>query len=170
MPIVVATPDAGAPDESASDALTQSYASNNGLITVKYPARWKAETIGQSVIQISRSLGGSEDEDLTLISIPVPVDQDLQRFTTILVGAEIPKLNGYAEVSRKTTRCAGAVPGVEIEATWVPPNNITYRRWSCTFLKSGRGYSFAFDLPRTKSSRDQALLKSIVDSTKFLLP
>jgi len=149
---------------------TQSYASNNSLITVKYPSDWKAETIGQSVVQLSRSLLGTEDEDLTFISIPTPVSDELQEFTKVLVGAEIPKLNEYKEISRKTTKCGGAVQGVEIEATWVPPNFITYKRWTCTFLKDGHGYSFAYDLPKSKVSRDDALLRAIVDSTKFSAP
>jgi len=148
--------------------LTRSYPSNNGLITVKYPSDWTSETVGQSVIQISRQLTGSEDEDLTFISIPEPISEELQAFTSVLIGAEIPKLNGYVEVGRKNTKCAGNVPGVEIEATWVPPNAITYKRWSCTFLKNGHGYSFAYDLPKSKVSRDDALLKAMIDNTKFL--
>jgi hypothetical protein len=121
----------------------------------------------ESVIQISRQLLGSEDEDLTFISIPEPISEELQAFTSVLIGAEIPKLNGYVEVWRKNSKCAGNVPGVEIEATWIPPNAITYKRWSCTFLKNGHGYSFAYDLPKSKVTRDDALLKAMIDNTKF---
>lgn len=152
---------------SLASKLTRSYPSNNGLITVKYPPDWTSETVGQSVIQISRQLTGSEDEDLTFISIPEPISEELQAFTSVLIGAEIPKLSGYVEVWRKNSKCAGNVPGVEIEATWVPPNAITYKRWSCTFLKNGHGYSFAYDLPKGKVSRDDALLRAMVDNTKF---
>jgi hypothetical protein len=151
----------------ASSTTTATYTSNNHLITVTYPAEWKAETVGQSVIQISRELTGNEDEDLTFISIPTPISQDLKTFTKVLIGAEIPKLNGYAEVWRKGSNCSGNVPGTEIEATWVPPNGITYKRWSCTFLKDGHGYSFAYDVPKSKVSRDEAVLKTMIDTTKF---
>ncbi len=164
------TDDDPAPPTSPADfkaKLTRSFPSNNGLITVRYPSDWAADTVGQAVIQISRQLTGSEDEDLTFISIPTPVSEELQAFTSVLVGAEIPKLNGYTEIWRKNSKCAGSVPGVEIEATWVPPNAITYKRWSCTFLKNGHGYSFAYDLPKSKVSRDDALLKAMVDNTKF---
>ena len=34
----------------------------------------------------------------------------------VIVGAEIPKLSGYKETSKKTSKCAGGVNGVEIEA------------------------------------------------------
>ncbi len=156
-----------APTGNLASRLTRSYPSNNNLITVKYPPDWTSETVGQSVIQISRTLSGSEDEDLTFISIPEPISEELQAFTSVLIGAEIPKLSGYVEIWRKNSKCAGNVPGVEIEATWIPPNAITYKRWSCTFLKNGHGYSFAYDLPKGKVSRDDALLRAIVDSTKY---
>ena len=148
-------------------ATSSEYASNNGLITVTYPTGWSAGTVGQAVIQISRALVGNEDEDLTFISIPTPISLDLKTFTKVLIGAEIPKLDHYAEVWRKNSKCAGNVPGTEIEATWVPPNGITYKRWSCTFLKDGHGYSFAYDVPKTKVTRDEAILKTMVDTTKF---
>lgn len=146
----------------------RTYVSNNRLLTVRYPSAFTAKTVGRSVIEISRPLQGSEDEDLTFISIFDPISQELQPFTSVLVGAEIPKLTGYVEVWRKDSQCAGDVPGVEIEATWMPPSGITYKRWSCTFLREGHGYSFAYDVPVQRVSTNEAVLKGIVSSVRFL--
>jgi hypothetical protein len=147
--------------------LDKTFTSDNGLISINYPHHWKAENSSVNVVQISRPLPHNEDEDLTFISIAVPISNNLTIFNDTVINAEIPYFGSYSESSRKLTNCAAGVPGVEILSTWVPQNGVTYMRWTCTFLLNGHGFSFAYDLPEDKVRRDDALMQSMVTSVTF---
>lgn len=168
---VVPVPSESEPATAPSGTtLSRQFTSDNGLIVVGYPHHWKAKLVAPNVIQVLRSLPNDEDENLTFISLPTPVTQDLKSFNDIVINAEIPHLTGYSESSRKASKCVGGAPGVEILSTWVPPNGITYLRWTCTFLLQGHGYSFAYDLPQDKVTRDDTLMQSMIQGVRFTQP
>ena len=155
----------GAPPPPA--AMTQSFASKNGLITAHYPADFAASTVGTSSIVVSRSLPGGLDEALALVPIDKPISSDLNEFARVIGAAEVKELHGYVESSSLPASCVGK-PGIETTGTWrSEKGTLTYLRKACHFLSNGHGYSIAYSVPSTLAATEEATLRAIREATQF---
>lgn len=148
-------------------AMTESFASKNGLITAHYPADFTASSVGASSIVMSRGLPGGLDEALVLIPIEKPISSDLNEFARVIGADEVKGLRGYVESSSLAATCAGK-PGIETTGTWrSEKGTLTYLRKACHFLSNGHGYSIAYSVPSTLAADEEPTLRAIREATQF---
>lgn len=148
-------------------AMSQSFASKNGLITAHFPADFAASSVGTSSIVVSRSLPGGLDEALALVPIEKPISSDLNEFARVIGAAEVKELRGYVESSSLPATCVGK-PGIETTGTWrSEKGTLTYLRKACHFLSSGHGYSIAYSVPSTLAADEEPTLRAIREATQF---
>jgi hypothetical protein len=151
----------------SNGALTQSYVSENGLITVHYPADFAAKKLGNSVVLLSRNLGDGTDEAIAYAPIETPISDDLNEFARVVELASTKDLNRYTEKSREPASC-GAAEGLEVVGRWVPESGrIAYERRACIFFKNGHGFAFSYSFPESRAGEERPLLKKIVESTQI---
>lgn len=148
------------------EALTQSYAAPNGLITAHYPADFAAKVVGKSSLMLTRIEPDGQPELITLMSTDNPISNDTREFARVLNESEKSELTGYREASNAPKVCNGQA-AVEITASWKPDEPLRNFRRSCTFIRNGRGYSFAYTLPEELGAPHRALLETIVEGTTF---
>jgi hypothetical protein len=151
----------------AIPAMTESFASKNGLITAHYPADFAASTVGTSSIVVTRNLPGGLDEALAFVPIETPISSDLNEFARVIGAAEVKDLRDYVEASSLPASCAGK-PGIETTGTWRSRRGtLTYLRKACHFLHNGHGYSIAYSVPSTQAADEEPTLRAIREATQF---
>jgi len=151
----------------ASPAMTESYPSKNGLITVHYPATFIAKTVGTSSIVLARNLTGGLDEALAFVPIETPISTEVHEFARVVGAAEVKDLNSYVETSSLPATCAGK-PGIETIGTWHSSRGtLTYVRKACHFIHNGHGYSIAYSVPSTVAAEEEPTLHAIREATQF---
>ena len=162
-------PGGGKPSGSSGEipAMTESFASKNGLITAHYPAEFAASVAGTSSIVVTRNLPGGLDEALAFVPIETPISNDLKEFARVIGAAEVKELHGYVESSALPASCAGK-PGIETTGTWKSERGtLTYLRKACHFLHNGHGYSIAYSVPSTHAAAEEPTLRAIREATQF---
>jgi hypothetical protein len=148
-------------------AMTESYASKNGLLTAHYPADFAASTVGTSSIVVTRNLPGGLDEALAFVPIEKPISTELREFARVIGAAEIKDLNGYVETSALPATCVGAA-GIETTGTWKSERgSMTYLRKACHFIHNGHGYSIAYSVPSTHAAEEEPTLRAIREATQL---
>jgi hypothetical protein len=153
--------------QPTAEALTQAYASKNGLITVRYPGSFAAKTVGKSSIVLARNLSDGTDEALVFVSVEKPISDELAEFARVVNGATVKELDHYSETSSRAATCNGQ-PGIEAVGTWGQrTDGGAYRRRACFFLRQGHGYAFTYSMPETHVATDDALLLRIREATEF---
>lgn len=151
----------------AVPAMTESYASKNGLITAHYPAEFAASSVGTSSIVLNRNLPGGFDATVVLIPIETPISTDVKELARVLDGAAVKNLPGYVEESSLPATCAGQ-PGIETTGTWRSDKDaLTYLRKGCYFIHGGHGYSIAYLIRSTLAATEEPTLRAIREATQF---
>ncbi len=151
---------------AVSEPLSESYSSQNGLITMHYPSDFAAKVVGKNGIMLTRNLADGDAEVVTFVSVAEPITNDVNEFARVLTAAEIKELTGYVEKSRVNAQCNGA-PGVEITATWKPTDDSLDFRRSCSFQRQGHGYSFAYMVPNAVAAKRRPMLDAILGAVTF---
>jgi hypothetical protein len=153
--------------EPTPETLTQTYASKNGLITVRYPASFAAKTVGESAIVLARNLPDGTGETLAFTSVENPISDELAEFARVANAASIKALNHYAEKTSRPATCNGRA-GLEVVGTWGSRSGQgTFWRRACFFLRNGHGYAFTYSLGEDKVTAEDALLLRIREATQF---
>ena len=152
---------------AAPPAMTESYASKNGLLTAHYPADFAASTAGTSSIVVTRSLPGGVDEALAFIPIEKPITTELGEFARVVGAAQVKELRGYVETSALPATCVGA-SGIETTGTWKSERGtLTYLRKACHFIHNGHGYSISYSVPSTRAAEEEPTLRAIREATQL---
>ena len=153
--------------QSDAGAFTQSYKSENGLITVHYPPDFAAKKVGKSVIVVSRNFSDGTDEAIAFTPIETPISNDLNEFARVVDIAETETLNRYTEKSKQPGLC-GPSPAIETTGRWIGKQDGTvYERRSCIFLHNGHGFAFTYSVPEKHATAELALMKKMIAATDF---
>lgn len=160
-------PPVAAADAAPPDALTERYATGNGLVIAHYPASFAASKQGDGAVSLTRGLpGGGASEVVGLEVVPNPISNDLNEMHRILSAAEAKLFDRYVESENGPGTCGGR-PGVRVAGSFVGPNGVSYYRRACRFQEGGRFYTFAYALPESSAAAERALLEKIVEATEL---
>jgi hypothetical protein len=157
----VAAADAGPPD-----ALTERYASGNGLVIAHYPASFAASKEGDGVLTVQRARPSGDSDAVVLEVVSNPISNDLNENHRLVCAAEAKVFDRYVEIANGPGTCVGR-PGVRVAGSFVASNGVRYDRRACRFLEGGRFYTFAYALPESSTVAQRALLEKIVDATEL---
>jgi hypothetical protein len=146
------------------EALSESYTSKNGLITVHYPSSFAAKTVGKNVVLLARNLNDGLDEVVTFVPIEKPISDELPEFARVIAKAEEGALAGYAVTSSGPATCNGQTAAAKT-GTW--GKNAPYFRRACYFLHNGHGYSVAYMVPQSHAAEETAMLVQIAEGMQF---
>ena len=149
-----------------NETFTQSYSSENGLVTVHYPADFAAKKLSPQSIILARNLGDGTDEAISFTAIATPITDDLNEYARVVLNAEVKGLQGYTETSKKQSTCGAGHPSVETVGRWGTSPLLKYERHSCIFLHDGHGFSVAFSTPEKHAGEDVPLLQRIRQSAE----
>jgi hypothetical protein len=141
-------------------SFSQSYASENGLVSVRYPADFAAKKLSANSILLARNFGDGTDEAIAFTAIPKPITDDLQEYARVVLTAEVKSLENYSETSKRASMC-GKSASVETVGRWGSNPRVMYERHSCIFLFNGHGYSIAFSVPERRAGEEVPLLEQI---------
>jgi hypothetical protein len=153
---------------------SETYSTENKLITIHYPPDFAAKSLDDSTVIISRNFLGStpvEDEVVTFGALDTPITNDPHELARVLIDdltKHVRTKGGtYKKKSERRTTCLLKYPGVEVEATLTLPTLPPYTSKSCFFTKAGHGYEFRYDAPTWRLATEGPLLESIENSTDF---
>jgi hypothetical protein len=139
---------------------SQSYATENGLVTVRYPSDFAAKKLSANSILVARNLGDGTDEAIAFTAIAKPITDDLNEYARVVLTAEVKSLQNYTETSKKASSC-GPAPSIETIGRWGSNPMTMYERHSCIFLFNGHGYSIGFSAPERRAATEVPLLEQI---------
>jgi hypothetical protein len=148
-----------------TSTLSQSYATENGLITAHYPADFAAKRLSANSILLARNLGDGTDEAIAFTGIPVPITDDQNEYARVVLAAEVKGLQNYTETSKQAASCGPAM-GIETIGRWGSNPKVMYERHSCIFLLNGHGYSIAFSAPERHAAEEIPLLMRMRQSVE----
>jgi hypothetical protein len=152
---------------ASTGALTQNYVSENGLITVHYPADFAAKKLGNSVVLLSRNFGDGTDEAIAFAPIETPISDDLNEFARVVELASTKELTRYTEKSKSPASC-GVAEGIEVVGRWTPKLGApSYERRSCIFFHNGHGFAFTYSYPESRAREELPLMKKIIEATQY---
>jgi len=151
-----------------STALTESYSSKTGLITVHYPALFAARTVGpQSNVLLARSFDDGSDEAIVFVAIENPVSDELGEFARVSELKNGAHYNKYQQLSSARVTFGG-VPAVLTRGSWeTDKRHQSYLRSSYVLLRDGKGYIFSSVYPQARAAEEGPLLDKIVQATHF---
>jgi hypothetical protein len=167
--VAISMQKSGAPADPGGVALSQSYATPNGLLTAHYPADFAAKTLDHATLVVSRNFGGGEDEVVTLAAVKDPITNDPAELARILDGLVeknvITKGGTYKQTSHRPAKCLGIHPGVELEMTFKLPTVQAYVSKACFFINASKGYEVRYDVPSSRAANEVVLLQRIIGAT-----
>lgn len=150
----------------SSVALTQSYSTENGLVTAHYPADFAAKKLSANSIILARNLQDGTDEAIAFTAVAKPISDDLNEYARVVLNAEVKGLKSYTETSKKQSTCGAGHPSIETVGRWGESPTLKYERHSCIFLANGHGYSIGFSAPERHSAEEVPLLQRIRESVE----
>ena len=145
---------------------TQSYSTENGLVTAHYPADFAAKKLSANSIILARNLGDGTDEAIAFTAVATPITDDLNEYARVVLNAEVKGLQGYTETSKKQSTCGGGHPSIETTGQWGTDPMLKYQRHSCIFLHDGHGFSVGFSTPEKHAAEDVPLLQRMRQSAE----
>lgn len=146
------------------EPLTQTYSTQNGLITAHYPAAFAANAGSESRIQLNRT--APVDVSLSMSAHEAPVSTDVNEYARVVLAAMTGTLDGYQELGRAATTCNG-VPGIQARGTFRGGLGTPFYWSACAFVRNGHGYSFFYVVPQADAAAWSPMLQSILDATTF---
>ncbi|MDB4965421.1 MAG: hypothetical protein JWN44_1110 [Myxococcales bacterium] len=159
-----------APEAAASSRpadFTERFDSKNGLLTLHFPAGFKASQDGKHSVILARNLPDGRDEAISFVAVPHPITNDLTKFSHAVQEAGASKLNKFHLDAQHAARCNGN-DGMEVVGTWVDADsNVTITRKSCAFLHAGHGFAFSYSIPQELAAGHDALLHAIVEAAEL---
>lgn len=149
-----------------ADAFTQSYSTENALVTAHYPADFAAKKLSANSIILARNLQDGTDEAIAFTAVATPISDDLNEYARVVLNAEVKGLQGYTETSKKQSTCGAGHPSIETVGRWGSNPMLKYERHSCIFLANGHGYSIGFSAPERHAAEEIPLLQRIRQSAE----
>jgi hypothetical protein len=153
--------------------LSEHYATKNGFIVAHYPSDFAAKRLDDATVIISRRVGSTGDEFVTLGAIPVDtsVTDDVDEFARLMlvsVEKNIEAKNGtFTRGKPHETKCLGKYEGVEFKPTFSLPGVGDYVGRACFFTHDERHYVVRYDVIKSHADDDTPLLQRIVEATEF---
>lgn len=151
--------------------LDQTFTTPTKLLTLHYPSDFVANTAGEhsaSLAPIAKGALHPESEVYFTANI-APISNQVTEYTRVILDTLARGKTDYVEVVRARTPCFKGLDGIEHVATYTDRGH-TIRRWSCTFLANGHGYSFGYFVAVPAGEGDQPLLRRIIAATELPPP
>lgn len=154
-------------------ALSERYATKNGLIVAHYPSDFGAKRLDDATIIISRRVGTTGDEFVTLGALPIDksVTDDVEEFARLMlvsVEKNIEAKDGtFTRGKRRETKCVGKYDGVEFKPTFTLPGVGDYVGRACFFTHNDRHYVIRYDVIKSHADSDTPVLQKIVEATEI---
>jgi hypothetical protein len=145
----------------------QSLATKNGLATLYYPPSFNA-TNDQNGVAASRKLGGALVEEVGITAVPTPISSDRKEFARVVEAAEEHgvRWRGFTLGTRSDGTCDGA-PGIISTGTFsLDGGPDLYASWACDFIKDGKGYRFAYVVPKTLAAQHEPMLRRMIEGVR----
>jgi hypothetical protein len=156
----------GASSLAASpEALTETFATENGLLKLHYPADFAAKSVTKGVVVVSRNLGNGWDEAATFAAIEKPISDDAREFARVFDKASLAKRTNFVEQKRTETDYREG-RGVETVGTWGKPGKV-FRLHQWTFVRHGHGYHFEYSVPDAQAAKEEPVVQSILAAVEF---
>jgi type II secretory pathway pseudopilin PulG len=156
---------------TATDAaLTQTYASKNGLVVAHYPADFAAKNLDHATLLIARTFPDGTDEAVLVAGVSPPITDDVEEFSRILINAMVKNIqtqgDTWTETARRRRPCFKAFPGLEVRGTFTAQKVTKENVWMCFFIDSNRGYELKSIVPAVHEPADRATLRAILEATE----
>jgi hypothetical protein len=148
--------------------LDQTFTTPTKLLTLHYPSDFVASTAGEhsaSLAPLAKAALHPESEVYFTANM-IPISNQVTEYARVILDTLARGKTDYNEVSRARTPCFKGIDGVEHVATFSDRGH-AIRRWSCTFLANGHGFSFGTFVAVPDGERDQALLQRIVEAAEI---
>jgi hypothetical protein len=151
--------------------LDQSFTTPTKLLTLHYPADLVASTAGEHSASLAPVGKGAlhPESEVYFTANMTPISNQVTEYARVILDTLARGKTDYNEIARSRAPCFKGIDGVEHVATFSDRGH-TIRRWSCTFLANGHGYSFGHFVAVPDGEKDQALLRRIVDATEIAPP
>jgi hypothetical protein len=146
-------------------SLTERFTVPSGIITVHYPAGWKAMTTEQKDNWSANLLVHEGEYGGVVIVAFKGETRDLATFAKDALAGTRAHVPGFTVTAQQTTQCTPEVHGVLFEGTYTYQDVPMHRR-GCAFLKDGNAYLVSFELPQDKAvpQPSEALMRKILAS------
>jgi hypothetical protein len=147
--------------------LDQAYTTRTRLLTLHYPKFYAATAAGEHSAALSPTSGAPVeiDSELYFTANMTPISNEVSEYARVIIDKLAENKPDYVEVYRRNAKCFRNMPGIEHLATFRSEAR-RMRRWSCTFLANGHGYSFGYFVAETATS-DTPLLEKILQATEI---
>lgn len=148
--------------------LDQTYTTKTRLLTLHYPKDMVANAAGDHSAALAPTPLGAlhRESEAYFTANMAPVSNEVTEYARVILDTLARGKTDYRELSRQRKICFRDVEGIEHVATFTDHGR-TFRRWSCTFLAGGHGYSFGFFVAVPDGEDDEVLLQKIVSSTEI---
>ncbi len=155
------------PDSSADLPLDQTYTTKTKLLTLHYPKDMVANAAGEHSAALAPTPLGAlhKESEVYFTANMTPVSNEVTEYARVILDTLARGKTEYREVSRTRRICFRDVEGIEHVATFTDRGS-TIRRWSCTFLAGGHGYSFGFFVAVPDGEADEVILQKIIGATE----
>ncbi len=167
-PTTVSTWAAATPAPTSTSALTETYASPNGLVTAHYPSDWAAKSVDTGTLTITRNLTDGTDELVYVAGIENPITNDVNELARVLMVTQTKTIEAtgekWIETSRSHVPCFKSYPGLRVEGTFRAGGTKEKLRM-CFVLRPNRAYVTKTMVPEIHEAVDLPLLESMVDAT-----
>jgi hypothetical protein len=150
-----------------AEALSQTFATQNGLASVHYPADFAASTPNEHVVTVQRHAHAGAHY-VVVDAIGKPVSEHLEEVDRI-VRIELAKaLQSFVATPVVKSTCHTEA-GVASGGTYVEEGT-TYDLRACAFMKSGKYYRCSYAAPKSEFASIEPLLKRICDGFDLQTP
>lgn len=148
--------------------LDQTYVTKTKLLTLHYPKDFAANAAGEHSAALAPTALGSlhKESEVYFTANLTPVSNEVSEYARVILDTLARGKTDYLEISRVKKPCFGDFEGIEHVATFSDRGH-SVRRWSCTFLAGGHGYSFGFFVAVPEGEEDEPLLRRIIAATEI---
>jgi hypothetical protein len=151
--------------------LDQTFTTPTKLLTLHYPSDFVASTAGEHSASLAPMAKGAlhPESEVYFTANMTPISNQVTEYARVILDTLARGKTDYNEITRTRAPCFKGIDGIEHVATFSDRGH-AIRRWSCTFLANGHGFSFGTFVAVPDGERDQALLRRIVEAAEIARP
>jgi hypothetical protein len=159
-------PSAAADGGATREPLVRTFATKNGLVTVRYPETFAASTPNEHAVMLQRGTT-SGAQYVVVDAISEPASDQLEEVDRLVRLAAAKQLDHFVAGPVTSTTCHGE-PGVASGGSYREGG--TYELRACAFMKHGQYHRCAYGAPPTGLAAVEPLFKEICEAVELRAP